>query len=76
MHGVEELHLGHEEGVDRPCGVDEVVTREADETVADELGRNEPVSRHGRLVCFCEHEEEHSNVREDANGGVHRNVVV
>ena len=42
VHGVEELHLRHEERVDGPGRVDEVVPCEAGETVPDELRRDQP----------------------------------
>ena len=45
VHGVEELHLRHEEWIHRPCRIDQVVTCKTDETIANELGCNEPVSR-------------------------------
>ena len=56
VHGIEELHLGHEERIHRPRRVDEVVTCETDETIANKLGRNEPVSRNGRraISTLCE----------------------
>ena len=48
VHGVEQLHLRHEERIHRPCRIDQIVTCEANETVANELGRDEPVSRDKR----------------------------
>lgn len=43
VHSVEKLDLGHEEWVHRPSRVDEVVARETNETVTDELGRDKAV---------------------------------
>ena len=43
VHGIEELDLRHKEGVHCPGRVDEVVTRETNETVTNELGCDKAV---------------------------------
>ena len=71
VHGVEELHLRHEEWVHGPGGVYEVVASEANETIADELRRDESVES-----LASASRRKHGDGREDADGGVHRDVVV
>ena len=75
VHGVEKLHLRHEERVHGPCRVDEVVACEACEPVPNELRGDEP-TRMSAPSARTRPESAQKYVREDGDGGVDGDVVI